>query len=133
MVPDYYFKALDGVTYIPETHDLTRTTSIAAAVPGKTYYSIDEEHKKVVAFDVDPSGRLSNPRFTPIAAEFGLAVDGEGCIYAGMGDIRKYSPDGELLEIIPIPERPTALSFGGADGKTLYVTTRESLFEIREL
>lgn len=130
MVPDFFFAAEDGKTFIPEAHDLTRTTSINEAVPGQKYYTIDEEHKKVVALDVDEAGRLSNPVTTPIDAEFGIAIDKDGNIYTGMGDIRKYTPSGELLEVIPLPERPTALRFGGADGRTLYVTTRESLFEI---
>ena len=130
MVPERYFAAPDGKTYIPETHDLTRTASLVAAVPGTPYYTIDEEHKMVFRLDVDSAGRLSNPVATGIPAEFGIAVDPDGNIYAGMGDIRKYTPEGELLETITLPERPTALAFGGPEGKTLFVTTRESLFEI---
>jgi len=36
-----------------------------------------------------------------------------------------YSPTGELLHKVQLPvERPTALTFGGADLATLFITTR---------
>jgi len=129
-VPVYYFKGVDGVTYIPETHDLTRTASLSAALPGQKFMWSDEGQKKLATLDVDAAGRLSNLQYTDITSEFGFAVDKKGNIYVGAGHIEVYSPSGKHLKTIHMPERPTALSFGGVDGNTLYVTTRESLFEI---
>ena len=130
MVPKNYFKGVDGVTYVPETHDLTRTASLSAAQPGKTFYMSDEGRKKIIALDVDESGRLSGAKVLPISSEFGVVKGPDGLLYVAAGHIYVYSADGVLLRTIRTPERPTALQFGGPDGRTLYATTRESLLEI---
>ena len=43
-----------------------------------------------------------------------------------------FSPDGELLELIPINEDTiTNAAFGGPDLQTLYVTAGKTLFQLR--
>jgi sugar lactone lactonase YvrE len=33
--------------------------------------------------------------------------------------------------MIEVPERPTTIQFGGKDNKTLFITTRKSLYSVR--
>lgn len=48
------------------------------------------------------------------------------------GGVYVISPEGKLLEFIPIPrDEVTNCAFGGADGKTLYVTAGGSLWSVR--
>jgi len=57
----------------------------------------------------------------------GAAVDSEGAYWCAMmegGRILRLSPDGELLREIRLPVRcPTMVAFGGADLRTMYITT----------
>jgi sugar lactone lactonase YvrE len=57
----------------------------------------------------------------------GMTVDSEGCVWIGQwGGARvcRYSPDGELLQTIPVPARnPASCTFGSADFKTLFITS----------
>lgn len=57
----------------------------------------------------------------------GAAVDSEGCYWTALfegGRIQRYSPQGTLLGEWPLAARcPTMVAFGGADLRTLYVTT----------
>ena len=57
----------------------------------------------------------------------GAAVDSQGNYWCAMfegGRVLKFSPDGELLAELPVPVRcPTMPCFGGADHKTLFVTS----------
>lgn len=57
----------------------------------------------------------------------GAAVDSQGNYYTAMFEgarLLKFSPAGELLQEIAVPARcPTMPCFGGADLKTLYITT----------
>jgi sugar lactone lactonase YvrE len=57
----------------------------------------------------------------------GAAVDSEGCYWVAMisgGRVLRISPQGQILETHFVPcAAPTMPCFGGADLKTLYVTT----------
>ncbi|MDF1486050.1 SMP-30/gluconolactonase/LRE family protein [Ramlibacter sp. H39-3-26] len=57
----------------------------------------------------------------------GAAVDAEGHYYCAMFEgqrLCKFAPDGRLLDAIAVPARcPTMPCFGGADLRTLYLTT----------
>lgn len=62
----------------------------------------------------------------------GMQADSEGCIWVatwGGKRVCRFSPQGELLAEVPLPtSHPASLAFGGADLRTLYITTaREGL------
>jgi len=57
-----------------------------------------------------------------------LAVDEKGDLYLAAGQVFVYSPDGKLIDTIEVPERPSQLLFGGADGHTLFILARGSLY-----
>jgi len=44
--------------------------------------------------------------------------------------VQIFGPDGKLIGKILVPESPANLCFGGADGKTLFITARTSLYSI---
>jgi sugar lactone lactonase YvrE len=57
----------------------------------------------------------------------GLAVDTDGCLWvalAGGGAVRRYAPDGAVVEQVDLPVAfPTSCAFGGDDLTDLFVTT----------
>ncbi len=62
----------------------------------------------------------------------GVRVDVEGRVYcAGAGGIWVFAQDGARLGIIPTPEAPANLTFGGDDLRTLFVTARSSVYAFR--
>jgi len=99
-----------------------------------TFYLVDTATLSIDAFDFDlDRGALANRR-TLITIERGaggpngLAVDREGCLWValtGGGAVRRYSPDGQLLNHVDLPiTGPTSCAFGGVDGAELFVTSR---------
>lgn len=95
----------------------------------------DSAAGQVRAFDVSPSGSLS-PRAAPLVTGLnvpdGMCVDVAGNLYVATwgNDLRVYAPDGGLLGSWAFPTPGTNCAFGGADGRTLYVTARERLYRI---
>jgi gluconolactonase len=44
--------------------------------------------------------------------------------------LQVYSPQGQRLGVIEVPEQPANVTFGGPQNATLYVTARTSLYAI---
>jgi gluconolactonase len=64
----------------------------------------------------------------------GIRCDEHGNVWSSAGDgVQAFNPDGKLLDRIIVPESPANLCFGGADGKTLFMTARTSLYSIQTL
>ncbi|MFU0445809.1 SMP-30/gluconolactonase/LRE family protein [Pseudocitrobacter faecalis] len=83
--------------------------------------------------DGEPGSRGIFHQFAPgEGIPDGAAVDEEGCYWSALFDgwrIARFSPEGEQLEEYRMPVRcPTMVCFGGADMRTLFITTtRENM------
>jgi sugar lactone lactonase YvrE len=57
----------------------------------------------------------------------GSVIDSEGCLWNaqwGAGRVARYGPDGQLVQTVMVPTpQASCPAFGGADMKTLYITT----------
>ena len=113
--------------------DRTISNGIGWSLDGSTMYYIDSTTERIDRFDYDlDTGQLGDQRlFAAIeptdGLPDGLTVDAQGgvwvCLFGG-GRIRRYSPDGVLDREIELPlTNPTCPAFGGADLRTLYITT----------
>ncbi|AQU89094.1 gluconolaconase [Komagataeibacter nataicola] len=84
----------------------------------------------IYVFDLAADGSLSNRRiFARVKDGYpdGVVVDSMGTLWVGVwngGRIERFHPDGTRLEPIAMPAlNVTKVAFGGADLRTLYVTT----------
>ncbi|HYY10755.1 MAG TPA: SMP-30/gluconolactonase/LRE family protein [Kineosporiaceae bacterium] len=86
------------------------------------------------AYDVVDGRRAKNGRtFVEVSPGLpdGIRVDVHGNVWSSCEDgVQVYSPDGELVERIPVPEVVANLCFGGHDGTVLYITATSSLYRI---
>ncbi len=118
----------DGQVTLLEA-DMGTTNGIEVAPGDKTLYVNESIQRSIWAYDLDERGNISGKRLL-IRFEDGLLdgmrCDVDGNLYAtrfGKGLIAKISPQGELLEEIPLLGTDcTNICFGGPDGKTAYVT-----------
>jgi hypothetical protein len=97
---------------------------------GASQYAVSEEDDKVYRLTLDSLRRLSA---TALFARSGTSVvsDTAGNLYVAGAQVFVYTPQGKLLGTLETPERPGSLAFGGADGRTLYIGARTSLYAIR--
>ncbi len=128
--PEVCYVAPDGITILPVTYDLMRAVSLIEAFPGTPFYGVDEYSKRTVKFNVSEEGYVSNAEVFIEKGEYNLTVDDDGNIIIADGDLYKYNPEGRLIEVIRMPERPACIVYGGRDGKSLYVTTRGSFYRV---
>ena len=62
----------------------------------------------------------------------GMKADIKGNIYVtGPGGIWVFSPDGNPLAVVYIPEPVGNLCFGGKDSKTLFITASASVYSLK--
>ncbi len=127
--------------------DFVRPNGIAFSPDEKKLYVDDSEKSHIRVFDVKPDGTVENGR---IFAELkdsnksgvpdGMKVDQEGNVYStGPGGVWVFSPSGNLLGKIAVPEVATNLawgdslrdSFASRDYNMLYITAGNSLYRIR--
>ncbi|WP_353239198.1 SMP-30/gluconolactonase/LRE family protein [Limnohabitans sp.] len=128
-----------------EKNGVVTANGLAWSLDGCTAYWADTAAHQVRAFDFDAaSGQLSNPRVfyqaSPKPAGWawgsaapyggrpdGAAVDAEGCYWSAQyegGRLLRIAPNGQVLAEVPTPALcPTMPCFGGADLKTLFITT----------
>jgi sugar lactone lactonase YvrE len=142
----------DGHALQRRADGVTTSNGLAWSPDGGTMYWSDTTAHTVFALHFDlATGGLSQrrvfARFASRPADGGLetyggrpdggAVDAEGCYWAAMyegGRLLRLSPAGEVLREVVLPVRcPTMPAFGGADLKTLYVTTARDKRPAREL
>jgi len=98
------------------------------AVPGQHVYISSEPEDCTYKAKLNPDGTLTDLK--PFAQRGGesVAVDGTGNVYIANGQIFIYSPEGNQIAQIEVPERPLQLVFGGADRQTLFILTHHVLF-----
>ena len=100
-------------------------TSIAR-VPGGNHH--------IVAFDVIDRRTLAAPRVFAViepGVSDGLRVDVEGNVWTSAGDgVHVLAPDATELGRIVLPEAASNCTFGGPDGRRLFVTATSTLWSI---
>jgi sugar lactone lactonase YvrE len=123
--------------------DMMVSNGLAWSPDGRTMYHADTPTHRIRAFAYDvASGIPSSPRvFAQWDGETdrpdGAAVDSAGnywsAFYRG-GRVVKLSPRGDVLAEYATPAMcPTMCAFGGADLRTLYVTSARQMREADEL
>ncbi|MBL8228423.1 MAG: SMP-30/gluconolactonase/LRE family protein [Bryobacterales bacterium] len=61
----------------------------------------------------------------------GIRCDANGRVWSSSGDgAQVFSPGGQLIARILLPEAAANLAFGGPKGRTLYLTARKSLYSV---
>ena len=87
---------------------------------------------KIHAYDVVEEGLLGDPVFIMNVRCDGMCIDTEGRIYTtSRGGIHIFNSAGKKLGLIPTPEHPANVCFGGKDYDTLFITARKSLYSIK--
>ncbi|WP_417382123.1 SMP-30/gluconolactonase/LRE family protein [Gimesia sp.] len=136
----YYRSAEGEVTRLVD--DLKAPNGVILSPDEKTLYVIPSMSKEMWAYPVTAPGKIGKGRvFCSLKQEpgtpepgrggDGLTIDTNGNLYitSGLG-LQVFSPEGKLLGIIEVPEKPANVTFGGKDNASLFITARTSLYRV---
>jgi gluconolactonase len=134
--PDGSVTAIESELHFPN--------GIAFSPDGRTLYVSNSDPKDAVilAFDVSAQGKVSHRRvfvdMTALAARGlpglpdGMTVDERGNLWAtGPGGVHVLTPEGRELGLISTGSAISNCTFGGPDGRTLFMTSTHALAAVR--
>jgi gluconolactonase len=122
--------------------DLEGPNGLAFSANEKTLYLVESRARprRIVAYDVDRLGEVSNRRVLIDAGEGlpdGLRIDVDGNLWCGWGapnaaldGVRVFAPDGTAIGHIELPERCANLCFGGPRNNRLLMASTTSLYSL---
>lgn len=115
------------------------SNGLAFAEDGASLFQSDTPNHVIYRFQFDAASGQVGERHVfarlPVKGEEavyggrpdGAALDAEGCYWSAQyegGRVLRFSPQGEIIGIVRVPvTRPTMIAFGGADLRTLYITS----------
>lgn len=110
--------------------DLTLSNGMGWSSDGSRFYSIDTLRQLVYVRSYSPTGELGQRteliRISDGSPD-GMCVDAEDHLWIAMwgkGEVRRYSPDGELVRTITVPApHVSCVCFAGPHLETLVITT----------
>lgn len=113
--------------------DMGTTNGIEVSPDDKTLYVNESKQLNIWTFTINKDKSLSNKRLLkkfPDHGFDGMRCDVDGNLYVtryGKGTVAQLSPQGEVLREVKLPgRRPSNICFGGADGRTAFVTEVEN-------
>lgn len=125
------FISRDGVTIIPNTNDIGQTYSLKPAIPGQPFYVSTGPGLRTYRFSVSADGTLSDPHLFAENGAFDCTFDTEGNVYIPADHVMVYNRDGNLIDEIEVPERPSTVMFGGKDRDILFICAGTSLYSVK--
>ena len=152
----YRVDARGELSRILTAPDIQRPNGIQISPDDRNLYLVEANQaangaRMIRSYDLQPDGTVGSMRvhynFYPGRSADGMSIDSQGNLYASAGlnqlrgtaetldtkaGVYVISPQGKLLNFIPIPEDLiTNNAFGGPDMKTLYVTAGKTLYAVR--
>ncbi|MFC3125059.1 SMP-30/gluconolactonase/LRE family protein [Pseudoroseomonas globiformis] len=125
------------------TDELAGPNGLAFSPDERILYVVESraEPRRIVAYDIADDGRATNRR-TVVQGEPGETPDGfrldtEGNLWCGWGmgsaefdGVRVFSPGGDALGHIDLPERCANLCFGGVHRNRLFMAASRSVYAV---
>lgn len=109
-----------------------------ALSPDESTLYVNDAYKWVIyAYDVTPTGVTNKREFARLQGSYdqgmdGMSVASDGTLYvAGPEGVYNYAPDGQLIELIELPDFTSNVTVLETDGRVLYVTNQTEVLRIK--
>ena len=121
----------DGASTVLDA-DLGLSNGLAFSADGATLYSVDTFSHVVRTRPYDVATGRAGDRADHVRVDDGfpdgIALDADDHLWVavfGRGEVRRFAPDGTLVDVVRTPGAPQAtnVAFAGSDRRTLVITT----------
>ena len=136
-----YYTNEEGAEPVRVEVPLERPNGVRLSPDGRTLYVVDFGAPWVWSFPVEGPGKVGAPRRfaslsvvgdpAKVTGGDGLAVDALGNLWVAVpmaSAVAVFDPQGAPLGRVMLPEYPSNCAFGGADGRSLFITARTSVY-----
>ncbi len=119
------------------TKDLVAPNGLAFSPDGKRLYIDDTKTREIRVYDVSPQMELRNGRLFGKeegrgGVPDGMRVDTNGNVYCtGPGGVWVWDADGHHLGTVQLPESTANFNWGDADYRTIYFSSRTSIYRLK--
>jgi gluconolactonase len=114
--------------------DFEKPNGVLGTPDGKILYVTDAQAKKTYKYAIQEDGSLANKTlFVELGCD-GMTIDKAGNVYfttSGKQAVDIFSPSGQLVKSIAVPEKPSNLCFSGKDKNQLFITARTSIYRVK--
>ena len=142
--PDFKGKTAGGVYRLAPAGAVTKVVDhlpcpngVIASLDGRWLYVGDSHLKRWWRFPIGSDGGLDKgavffqPATDSKRSPDGMTIDEFGNLYfTGLGGVWIVSPSGAKLDFIPVPEFASNVTFGGRDGRTLFITCSRKVYSL---
>ncbi|NLX99986.1 MAG: SMP-30/gluconolactonase/LRE family protein [Rhodopirellula sp.] len=126
-----YYQPAAGKPLRRVIDNLVKPNGVVGTVDGKLLYVTDAGDGKTYVYRIQADGSLADRSLiAPVGAD-GMTLDEHGNLYLARNAVQVYSPDGNKLATIEVPEAPSNVCFGGANRRMLFITARKGLYAVR--
>lgn len=138
-----YYTTEQGTEPVRTEVPLSRPNGARLSPDGRTLYVVDYGEPWAWSFPVEGPGKLGTPKrfgFLGVVGDpekskggDGLAVDAMGNVWVAVpmaSAVVVFDPQGAPLGRVMLPEGPSNCAFGGADGRTLFITARTGVYAL---
>ncbi|GAB2795603.1 gluconolactonase [Hymenobacter luteus] len=110
---------------------LQKPNGIIGTPDGRLLYVADMEANQTYRYQIGPQGQLTNRQLFVAQGSDGMTLDSEGNVYLTGDGVHVYTPAGELIEHIAIPEKWTGnVCFAGLNRNLLFITASEGIYTL---
>jgi len=111
--------------------DYKQPNGLIGTPDGEILYVSDINDGKIWKYSIQKDGGLSDKTFFAPKGSDGMTIDNRGNVYITSGKVWIYSPAGELIQEIEVPENPANVCFGGKNRDVLFITARTSVYTLK--
>ena len=133
-VEGLYYLAPGGYRLTMLDSTLNQPNGLVGTPDGKHLYVAEAKANRILRYDIQPDGLLSNRQFFVDMGSDGMTIDDRGNIYLTGDGVTVFDMDGHKIAHFPIPEDWTAnVCFGGKERDILFITASRSVYTLKML